>query len=546
LVSLTVSPIKDDDGTVIGASKIVRDITRERGAEAERSRLITLIENSTDFIAVCDLDATPVFVNRAGLELVGLDSADAARRTKVWEFFFPEDQARIRGELFPTVLEKGHAELEVRFRNFKTGAPRWMAYKLFLVTGEAGKPIGVGTVSQDITHRKELEDNLRKLAAELSLADKRKDEFIATLAHELRGPLAPLSNVLELWKRSTSAEQLEQARERMERQLRQMVRLVDDLLDVNRITHNRLDLRETRVELATVVEQAVEAVRPLADAAGHTLTVTLAEEPCYLRGDLARLAQVFGNLLSNSCKYMDPGGRIALTARREGGQVSVTVEDTGMGIPPDKLDSVFEMFSQVDSSRERAQGGLGIGLTLVKRLVAMHGGTVEAHSAGVGKGSQFVVRLPIDDSEPAKVAAAAPVQRSAEPRHRVLVVDDNTDAATSLAVLLELEGHKALAVHDPFGAIDAAEKYHPDVVLLDIGLPKMNGHEVCRHLRERPWGKDLVVIALTGWGQSEDRRQSQDAGFDGHLVKPVSYETFAAMLRSLKSRGADTRSGRGR
>jgi len=545
-VSLTVSPIKDDNGTVIGASKIVRDITRERETEAERSRLITLIENSTDFIAICDLDATPVFVNRAGLELVGLDSADAARRTKVWEFFFPEDQARIQSELFPKVLEKGHAELEVRFRNFKTGAPRWMAYKLFLVADETGKPIGVGTVSQDITHRKELEDNLRKLAAELSLADKRKDEFLATLAHELRGPLAPLSNVLELWKRSTSPEQLEQARERMERQLRQMVRLVDDLLDVNRITHNRLELRETRVELGTVVEQAVEACRPLADAAGHKLTVTLPEEPCYLRADVARLAQVFGNLLSNSCKYMDLGGRITLTARREGGHVSVTVEDTGMGIPPDKLDSVFEMFSQVDSSRERAQGGLGIGLTLVKRLVAMHGGTVEAHSAGLGKGSQFVVRLPIDDSEPSKLTAAAPVQRSAVPKHRILVVDDNTDAANSLAVLFEFEGHQTLAVHDAFGAIDAAEKFRPDVVLLDIGLPKMNGYEVCRHLRERSWGKDLVVIALTGWGQTEDRRQSQDAGFDGHLVKPVSYETFAAMLRSLEPRGAGTRGGLGR
>ncbi len=539
LVSLTVSPIKDDEGNVIGASKIVRDITRERETEAERRRLITLVDNSTDFIGICDLDGVPTFVNRAGLELVGLDSMEAARRTRVWDFFFPEDQARIRSELFPAVLEKGNAELEVRFRNFKTGVARWMAYKLFLIANGA-QSIAIGTVSQDITQRKELDDNLRKLAAELSLNDKRKDDFLATLAHELRGPLAPLSNVLEVWKRSTSTERLVEARATMERQLGQMVRLVDDLLDVNRITHNRLELREARVALGAVVEQAVEACRPLVDASGHVLSVTLGDEPCYLRADVARLAQVFGNLLSNSCKYMDPGGQITLTAGQEGNQAVVRVKDHGMGIPADKLDSVFEMFTQVESSLERAQGGLGIGLTLVKRLVAMHGGTVEACSAGVAKGSEFVVRLPLDGSEPPSSAAASPEQRNVVPSRRILVVDDNTDAATSLAVLLELEGHKTLAVHDAFGAIDAAEKYRPDVVLLDIGLPRMSGHEVCRHLRERPWGKDLVMIALTGWGQTEDRRKSQEAGFDGHLVKPVSYMTLAAMLSSLSSQAINS------
>ncbi len=394
VVSLSVSPIKDGDGNVVGASKIVRDVTHERQVEAERSRLITLIENSTDFIGVYGLDAVPIFVNHAGLEMVGLESIEAAREVSAWDFFFPEDQARIRDELFPAVLQKGHAEIEVRFRDFKTGAAHWMAYKLLALVDEVGTKIAIGTVSQDITRRKDLENDLRKLATELAEADKRKDEFLATLAHELRGPLAPLANVLELWKRSSSAEVLQGARETMERQLGQMVRLVDDLLDLNRITRNRLELRKTRVDLASVIAHAVEACRPLIDGRSQTIAMTLPERPCELHADPARLAQVFANLLNNSSKYTDPGGQIFLSACLDAGAVVVSVRDTGIGIPPEKLAGVFDMFSQVDSALDRSQSGLGIGLTIVKRLVAMHEGTVEARSAGLGKGSEFVVRLP--------------------------------------------------------------------------------------------------------------------------------------------------------
>lgn len=534
-VSLTVSPIKDDDGNVIGASKIVRDITRERQAEAERARLVRLIENSMDFIAICDLDAIPLYVNRAGLQLVGLDSVEAARRVTVWDFFFPEDRARIRGELFPAVLATGHGEMEVRFRHFKTGAARWMAYKVLTLTDESGKAIAIGTVSQDITHRKSLEDNLRNLAAELSESDRRKNEFLATLAHELRSPLAPLANVLEIWRRSTSREQLRDARATMERQLGQMVRLVDDLLDLNRITHDRLDLRKTRLELADVVEHAIETCRPIVTERGHELTVALPEQPCHLQADAARLAQVFSNLLSNSCKYTDIGGKISITAQCENDTVVVSVKDTGVGIPRDKLAGVFDMFTQVDSSLAHAQGGLGIGLTLVQRLVVMHGGTVEAHSEGVGKGSEFVVRLPVDRSVAQPAAVTPPAANGMIEKRRVLVVDDNADSALSLSMLLNLDGHEAVSVHDGVAAIEAAEAHRPDVVLLDIGLPRLNGHEVCRRLRDLPWGKNLVVIALTGWGQGEDLRKSHEAGFDGHLVKPVRYETLAKLLSSLPS-----------
>jgi PAS domain S-box-containing protein len=540
VISLTVSPIKDDDGRVIGASKMARDITRERQAEAERNRLITLIENSKDFVGICDLDGVPIFVNREGLSMVGLESLDAARRVTTWDFFFPEDQARIRDELFPAALQKGHAEIEIRFRDFKTGAARWMAYKVVALGDEAGKPVAIGTVSQDITHRKQLENNLRKLATELSEADKRKDEFLATLAHELRGPLAPLASVLELWKRTSSAPQLRRARETMERQLGQMVRLVDDLLDLNRITRNRLELRKQRVDLATVIAHAVEASRPLIDTRGQKLVVTLPEKPCELYADPARLAQVFANLLNNSSKYTDSGGQILLSARWEGDAVVVSVRDTGIGIPPDKLDGVFEMFAQVDGALERSQGGLGIGLTIVKRLVDMHGGSVEAHSAGVGKGSEFVVRLPVTPSTlPASVATPR-AEPSPAPSRKVLVVDDNVDSAESLGTLLRLSGHRALLAHDGVGAIEVAERHRPDVVLLDIGLPQMNGYEVCRRLRELPGGKDLVVIAVTGWGQGDEPRKWHEAGFDAHLVKPARYDDVAALVSTLSPTSRST------
>jgi PAS domain S-box-containing protein len=533
LVSLTVSPIKNDAGIVIGASKIVRDITDRKRAEADRERFATLIENSTDFIGICDLNAVPIFVNRAGLNMVGLDSIDDARATSVTDFFFPEDRHQIMHVFFPEVLERGHGEIEVRFRNFKTGDARWMSYKVLVLRDTAGQPAALATVSQDVSERRRLEDNLRQLAAHLSEADRRKDEFLATLAHELRNPLAPLCNMLEVLKRAEGdGETLQRARETMDRQLAQLVRLVDDLLDLNRITHNRLELRQSQVALSSVIQQAVEASRPHADAAGHELIVSLPDEPLYTYADPARLAQVFDNLLNNSCKYTDPGGKIWVTAEQQRGEVAVSVRDTGSGIPPDKLDTIFEMFTQVERSPERLQGGLGIGLTLVRRLVEMHGGSIEAKSAGVGRGSEFVVRLPLlaGVGEP---APPAPDEQQLSHVRRILIVDDNSDAAVSLAMLLKISGHDTYTAHDGVEALSAFERCQPDVILMDIGLPKLSGHEVCRRIRERPGGAEVLMIALTGWGQESDRRKSQDAGFDGHLVKPVDYAALMDLLSAL-------------
>jgi signal transduction histidine kinase/ActR/RegA family two-component response regulator len=430
-------------------------------------------------------------------------------------------------------VSQGHGEIDVRFRHFKTGQAQWMAYKVLKLDDETGRTVAFATVSQDVTERRRMEDNLRGLAADLAEADRRKDEFLATLAHELRNPLAPLSNTLEILKRTANQDvSVGRGLDTMERQLGQLIRLVDDLLDLSRITHNRIELRKRHVELASVIRQAVLAAEPLAGSVRHTIDVRLPAEPVHLHADPVRLTQVFGNLLHNSYKYTPAGGTIRVSVRLDGDQAIVTITDTGIGIPADKLDTIFDIFTQVDRSLEQSQGGLGIGLTLVKRLVDMHGGSVDARSAGEDLGSTFEVRLPALRGAPdASPAESEPRTNSAT--HRILVVDDNQDSADSLAMLLELHGHDVYTSHDGQSALDSAERHLPDVVLLDIGLPVLNGHEVCRRIRQQPWGQAMVLIALTGWGQDEDRRRSHEAGFDGHLVKPVDHGGLLTLLVSL-------------
>ena len=436
---------------------------------------------------------------------------------------------------FPSVLEKGHGEIEVRFRHFKTGEALWMAYKVLTVTDLTGRAVALATVSQDVTERRRLEDHLRRLAADLSEADRRKDEFLAMLAHELRNPLAPIRNALQVIRLSPDRQTSEHARTLMERQLAQMVRLVDDLLDVSRITRGKLDLRKVQVPVAAVVRSAVETSRPLIDHMGHELTLTLSEQPIIVDADPTRLAQVFSNLLNNSAKYTDRGGHIWLTVERQGSDVVVSVKDTGIGIAADQLPCLFQMFSQVDHSLEKSQGGLGIGLTLVKRLVEMHGGRIEARSEGLGKGAEFVIRLPVvvGASEP-----QAPAEKAEPPglksSLRILIVDDNRDSADSLGMLLQIMGNDIRVAHDGQEGVDVAEEFRPEVVLLDIGLPRLNGYEACRRIRELPWGRSVVLIALTGWGQEDDRRRSHEAGFDHHMVKPVDPQDLMELLAGLQ------------
>ncbi|WP_029002008.1 hybrid sensor histidine kinase/response regulator [Azohydromonas australica] len=373
-------------------------------------------------------------------------------------------------------------------------------------------------------------DALRQLNEQLGDADRKKDEFLATLAHELRNPLAPMHNVLEiLLHKDLQDPQLCWAREVLQRQLGHMGRLVDDLLEVSRITQGKLELRLQLLDVVVVVQAALEEVRPALLAAQHRLDITLPQEPTWLHADPVRLTQVLVNLLGNAVKYTPHGGHIALACQRAGAELVITVADNGIGIAPDHLAHVFEMFSQLESGLQRSQGGLGIGLALVRGLAALHGGTIAVSSPGLGQGSEFTVRLPLAHAGQTAPQAQATIPVAAAAR-RVLVVDDNQDAAHSLALLLELEGHAVAVAFDGEAALNQAARWQPDVVLLDIGLPGISGYEVAQRLRQMPGGQRLRLVALTGWSHEQDRHAALQAGFDHHLTKPVEPQTLRAVL----------------
>jgi signal transduction histidine kinase len=379
-----------------------------------------------------------------------------------------------------------------------------------------------------------LRDLLQQRSQELTEANRQKDEFLATLAHELRNPLAPIRNAVHIVQlKSHPDPEVQWGLEVIDRQLQQMIRLIDDLLDLSRITRNTLDLRKERVDLGEVLQVAVETSRPLIEEGGQEFVVTPPPEPIDLDADPIRLAQVISNLLNNAAKYTERGGHIWLTAERQGSEAVVTVRDTGIGIPAEMLPRIFEMFMQVDRSLERPQGGLGVGLTLVKRILDLHGGTITAHSDGPGTGSTFSIRLPaIREPSPARPRASREPARTA-PSRRILVVDDHRASADGLGKLLQIRGHEIRTVYDGREAVEMADEFRPNVVLLDIGLPEMNGYDVARALRQQPWGQGMVLIALTGWGQEADRHRAQEAGFDHHLVKPVDPSALLHLLASL-------------
>jgi PAS domain S-box-containing protein len=402
----------------------------------------------------------------------------------------------------------------------------WQLHRLTLPDGKYGVVCYFNDISRHV---------LTRLA--LAEADRRKDEFLATLAHELRNPLAPLRNGLQVMKLAkNNAEAVERSRAMMERQLAQMIRLIDDLLDVSRISQGKIELKRERVDLAKVVQQAVENSRPLIEQGGHDLVVDVSPDPIYVDADVTRLAQVYSNILNNAAKYTEPGGRIRLTVERKESDAVVTIGDNGVGIAAHMLPQVFELFTQVDRSLEKSQGGLGIGLSLVKGLVEMHGGSVEARSDGHGTGSEFVVRVPVVLSVVGELRDEGGGE-AIEPgdRRRILVVDDNRDGAESLGMMLTLMGNELRTAHDGLEALDVAAAFRPDLILLDIGMPRLNGYDTARRIREQPWGKNTVLVALTGWGQEDDRQKSHDAGFDTHMVKPVDLAALEKLLANLKA-----------
>jgi two-component system, chemotaxis family, CheB/CheR fusion protein len=525
------NPFHDERGEVIGAVNVLIDITERRRAEMARLHLAAIVDSSDDAIVSKNLDGVIQSWNAAAERLFGYTAEEAVGRHI--SFLMPPER-RDEEDRILARLRAGK-----RIYHFDTVRVRSdgrlidVSVTISPIRDDAGRIVGASKIVRDIADRKRAEEQIYNLLTRLKEADRRKDEFVATLAHELRGPLAPLWAMLEVVRRGDSdADTLQRAYETMERQLGQMVRLVEDLFDVGRIASNKLQLKKDRVDLASVIGQAVEVCRPLAERAKHQIAVSLPTEPIYVHADPARLAQIFSNLLNNACKYTDEGGRIHLTAERQNGEVLVTVRDTGIGIPADRLASVFEMFSQVTSAAERSRGGLGIGLSVVKRLVDLHGGSVTVASAGPGQGSAFSVRLPILDDKPRALLEPPAKKRPAATARRVLIVDDNTDSAAALAMLLKSSGNKTATAHDGLAAVAAVESFRPDVVLLDLSLPKMDGYEAARRIRSEPWGKDVVLVALTGWGQEEDRRRSKEAGFDEHMVKPVDFDALMKLVAS--------------
>ncbi|HEV7669737.1 MAG TPA: PAS domain S-box protein [Thermoanaerobaculia bacterium] len=524
----SASSMLDEEGNPVGVVLIFRDVSERQRAEEAQARLAAIVESSQDAIISKTLDSVIRTWNTGAERLFGFRAEEVIGRPIT--LIMPPERLNEEQEILARLARGEVIEHFETVRMTKDGRRIDISLTVSPIRDAQGRIVGASKVARDVTERKQAEEALRE-------ADRRKDEFLALLAHELRNPLAPLRNGIEIIRlASDNPAAITEAREVMDRQLSHMVRLIDDLLDISRISRNKMELRRCRVLLADVISSAVETARPALEAAGHELTVSLPPEPIPMDADLTRLAQVFGNLLHNSVKFTQPGGHIWVTALREGDQIAVAVKDTGIGIPAVALPDIFDLFSQVDRSIERSTGGLGIGLALVKGLVEMHGGTVDAASPGKDRGSTFIVRLPVLKlkalSSPAALGQREP--DSAGSQRRILVVDDNRDSAASMAMMLKLLGNEVRTAYDGIEAVEVAEQFAPKAVLMDIGMPRLNGYEATRRIRGQPWGRDMAVIALTGWGQEMDRAKAKEAGCDGHLVKPVSLTDLESLLSSLQ------------
>jgi PAS domain S-box-containing protein len=496
-----------------------------RALSDSESRLKALFANAAVGIAEVNAEGRFTLVNDALCRLLG-EKRENLLAANMESVTHADDRAEVGTSLRRLMRgEQGAFAGERRFVR-RDGETIWVKLSVSLVREDSSQPRGVAVV-EDVTERKNAEEDLRE-------ADRRKDEFLATLAHELRNPLAPIRNSLHIFRMAGIQDPtVERVTGMMERQVQHMVRMVDDLLEVSRISRGKIELRRERVELASVLRNAVDTSLPLFEAAKHKLSVQIPDAPLLLNADPVRLAQVFANLLNNAAKYTPEGGEISVKVSVDGGVATISVKDNGEGIPPAMLQRVFNMFTQVETG-VRAQGGLGIGLTLARTLVQLHGGSIEASSGGKGLGCEFVVRLPLAAEMPfaahADEPAAARTGETARLR-RVLVVDDNRDAADSLGMLLQFLGAEVKVVHDGRSALEAMKTFQPAVVLLDLGMPEMNGLEVARRMREDPQARQATLVALTGWGQREDRRRTHEAGFDYHLVKPADLGTLQSILR---------------
>lgn len=479
----------------------------------------TALSNTADFNYVFDLEGRFIYINKPLLDLWEKTFEEAVGKDFLELDYPPELAQRLHEQIQQVIRTKELVRDETPYTS--PSGTRAYEYIFKPVIGENGMVEAVAGSTRDITEYRE--------------ANRRKDEFLAMLAHELRNPLAPISNAMHIMKSGSISEKIrEEASLLVDRQVTQMTHLLNDLLDVSRVTLGKIELRPSKVALSEIINMAVESIKPLIETRGQTLHVDIPDDYIWLYADQTRLSQVFSNLLNNAAKYTDKGGHIEVAAAEDRLGVTVKISDNGIGIPQEIQPTIFDLFSQVDSSMERAQGGLGIGLTLVKNLVEMHKGTVTVTSEGKGRGSTFTVRLPIQIQIKEKEEEIMPEHNSTTTQHyRVLIVDDNEASAKTLGWTLEMLGHESRLAHEGKKAIEVAKDYVPDIILLDIGLPGMNGYEVCRAIRQEPKLRDAVIIAQTGWGQKEHLKLSQEAGFNYHLVKPIRIETLEGILAKV-------------
>ena len=526
----SVSPIRDVCGNVIGSVLVFRDIGERQQHQAEMlesERRYRAIGESIDYgVWICDSAGRNTYASDSFLRLLGITQEDCS--VYGWgNFLHPDDIEATITDWKECVQTGARWYREQRFKG-SDGNWHYILSRGVPVHNEAGEITSWVGINLDISRLKQVE-------AELRVNDRRKDEFLAILAHELRNPLAPIVNSLQVLRfESIDAETLRQSRKMIERQVHHLVRLVDDLLDVSRIMRGKIELRWERLDLATVVARAVEIAKPMIDAKQHQLEIDVPPASLPLQADAVRLAQSVANLLTNSAKYTPNGGRICVSGRRDGDQVILSVKDNGIGIDPDMLTHIFELFIQANQGLTKSQGGLGVGLTLVKSLIELHGGTVQAHSSGLGQGSEFVVMLPMALESSTRVDSDHSIPTASSTRLRLLVVDDNHDAASSLSVLLSLQGHEVKIAHSGIEAMEIVSTYIPHLILLDIGMPNMDGFEVTRRLREMPELDSTVIVALTGCGQPEDRRRAAEVGFDHHLMKPLEGRLLEKILDDCK------------
>jgi PAS domain S-box-containing protein len=506
----------------------LESLVEERTAALEErsARYELVLAGAQDAIWDWDVPAQKIHYSSQWKALRDLAEDEVSDSEDEWcAHIHPDDAPRVRAAIEDHFAGRTPVFAEEYRIRCKDGSWKWVSNRGLAQRDPQGRVVRMAGSENDITERRRAEEELRESA-------RQKDEFLAILAHELRNPLAPISNAVELLKLSDPAEPtVVEARDMIDRQVTHMVRLIDDLLDMSRITRGKMRLRRERVEIGGLLEQVAGTARPQLQRHGHELIVTLPPKPVYLDADPVRLAQVFSNLLHNACKYTPQGGHIHLSAEGEGENLVVGVSDNGIGIRAEDLPRLFELFAQVDAGSTTCSGGLGIGLALSRQLVEMHGGSIEARSEGPGKGSEFRVSLPLLEHSAADTRpSAGEAQTQPGTAQRILVVDDDPDIRRSLAMLLRHSGHEVESASDGAEAVELAGRSKPDVVLLDVGLPGLDGYAVCRRIREQPWGKRMHIIALTGWGQDEDRRKTREAGFDDHLVKPVEFKSIQALL----------------